>query len=120
MIQIFSEDIEFLKELYKNKSVSMYFFHEKYRLSPAQLGRTIRKFLQINCITLNNDIIELTENGTKWILANRIDLFLKSKKKYWKMVPENMSQEPLKTNDIYLPNINKLDKEIFKELEDGE
>lgn len=120
MMQIFSEDIEFIKELYIHNSVSMYFFHEKYMLSPAQLGRTIRKFTNIECVIMNDDNIELTEKGRKWIIANRKKLFIKTKEKYWKNIPIEMIQETFKINDTYKPNTKKLDSELFKIIEDGE
>lgn len=118
MMQIFSEDIEFIKELYIHNSVNMYFFHEKYMLSPAQLGRTIRKFTNIKCVIINDNNIELTDKGRKWIIANRKELFLKTKEKYWKNIPVEMAQEAFKINDTYKPK--KFDSELFKALEDGE
>ena len=108
-MQIFSEDIEFIKELYIHNSVSMYFFHEKYMLSPAQLGRTIRKFTNIECVIIDDNNIELTDKGRKWIIANRKELFLKTKEKYWKNIPIEMLQAAIKTNDTYKPNVKKLD-----------
>lgn len=118
MMYIFSEDIEFMRELYIYNSVSLYFFHEKYMLSPAQLGRTIRKFTDIECVILNENRIELTEKGRKWIIANRRELFLKTKEKYWKNIPIEMAQKTFKISDTYKPK--KLDSELFKTLEDGE
>lgn len=109
---LFSEDIEFLRELYIHNSVNIYFFHEKYMLSPAQLGRSIRKFTDIGCICLNEDCINLTENGRRWIIANRRILFLSSKDKYWKKVPVEMTQKVLNVADTYRPH--KLDSELFK------
>lgn len=117
-MQLFSEDIEFLRELYAQTSVSMYFFHEKYMLSPAQLGRTIRKFANINCVVLNGDCVELTPKGRNWIVANRRKLFFKVREKYWKNVPTEMLQKSSKIGDAYKPR--KLDSELFKALEDGE
>ena len=85
MMQLFSEDIEFVKELFSNNKVNMYIFHEKYMLSPAQLGRVIRKFTEKECIVVNGYDIELTEKGRKWIVTNRKELFLKEKKKSGKI-----------------------------------
>ena len=119
-MNLFSEDIEFVKELYAKRSVNIYVFHEKYMLSPAQLGRTIKKFLDLECIRINNDNGEITEKGLNWIIANRQELFLNSKYKYWKNVPFEMEQEAIKTDDTYKPNTKKLDPELFKTLEDGE
>ena len=119
-MRLFSEDIEFMRELYIYNSVSMYFFHEKYMMSPAQLGRTIRKFTKIGCIRISDSDIELTENGRRWIIANRRELFLKAKEKYWKNIPIEMAQEKFKINDTYKPITKKLDSELFNLLEGGE
>lgn len=119
-MRLFSEDIEFVKELYFHNSVSVYYFHEKYMLSPAQLGRTIRKFIEIECVTLNDTNITLTNKGRKWIIANRRELFLKNKDKYWKNIPIDMKQEAISINDTYKPDITKLDSELFRNFEDGE
>lgn len=114
----FSEDIEFMKELYINNSLSLYFFHEKYMLSPAQLGRTIKKFTDLKYVLVNDFDVVLTEKGRKWIIANRRELFLKTKEKHWKKVPIEMTREVFNINNTYKPT--KLDSELFNKLEDGE
>ena len=120
MMQMFSEDIEFLKELYLNNKINIYFFHEKYMLSPAQLGRTIRKFAKMKHIIVNDDNVELTENGRKWVIANRKELFLKEKEKLWKVVPAEMERVPIKINETYKLKTKNIDIELFKNIEDGE
>jgi hypothetical protein len=117
---MFSEDIEFVKELYINNKINIYFFHEKYMLSPAQLGRSIRKFAKMKYIIVNDDNIELTKSGRKWIIANRRVLFLKEKEKHWKAVPVEMEQPPMKINEVYKPKIRNIDTELFNNIEDGE
>jgi len=119
MMDLYSEDIELLKELYLREKVDFYFFHEKYKLSPAQLGRTLKKFKDAGLIVIEEQNIILNEIGIKWIIGNRRELFLKEKSKYWKNIPDEMTQEILGINDIYIPNRKKIDKEIFKNLEDG-
>ncbi len=118
-MDIYSEDIEFLRELYCKNEVDLYFFHEKYRLSPAQLSRTISKFIEIELIILQDNNIVLTETGKKWIISHRKNLFLDEKRKYWKEIPNNMVQETININELYKPNRNKLDTELFKNYEDG-
>lgn len=117
---IYSEDIEVIKELFPNKKVNIYFFHEKYRLSPAQLGRTIRKFTEMGLILVDGDYIELTEVGWKWVMANRQELFLKKKEKYWKNIPVDMLQLPMEINEFYTPKRKNIDVELFKNIEGGE
>lgn len=118
-MEIFSEDIEILRELIKNESVELYSFHEKYKLSPAQLARVIEKFKNLNLITLTNDQLSLTKDGAEWIFKNRKVIFLKERQKYWKEVPESMRQKKLEINEFYKPNRKKIDKELYKYIEDG-
>lgn len=117
-MDLFSEDIELLRELYLSNEKDLYFFHEKYKLSPVQLARTLKKFESKELIEIKNRIIILTEKGRNWIFYNRRMLFLKEKSKCWKNIPDEMKQEHLKINEIYKPNRSTLDKEIFKRLED--
>ena len=119
MMDLYSEDIELLKELYLREKVDFYFFHEKYKLSPAQLGRTLKKFKDAGFIVLDGQNIVLNETGRKWIIGNRRELFLKEKSKYWKKIPEEMKQDTLAINELYIPDRKKIDKEIFKNIEDG-
>lgn len=121
MMQFFSEDIEFLRELYIHRSLDMYFFHKKYLLSPAQLGMTIKKYLQMGCVVLNGRNIELTFAGYNWIVANRKSIFLTERAKYWKQIPFFVQYSRINPGDVYKPNIKKLDPELIKLLEeDGE
>lgn len=108
-MHLFSEDIEFLKELYKYGKINMYLFHEKYMLSPAQLARVIRKFEKIYVINLEGNSIILSEYGRKWIFLKRKEIFIKERFKYWKEVPKEMQQERLRPNELYLPIRKNLD-----------
>lgn len=119
MVKYFSEDIEFVKELFERKQVDLYFFHEKYLLSPAQLLRTTNKFIKEGIIELKNEVATLTPKGEKWIIYNRKTLFLNEKDKYWKEIPSKMRQNSIGIKDLYKPYRNKLDKELFKNIEDG-
>ena len=89
-MKLYSEDIEFLKELYERKHVDIYFFHEKYMLSPAQLARTIKKFTDKEIVEFEENLVTLTLKGEKWILSKRKSLFLKEKNKYWKDIAKVM------------------------------
>ena len=118
-MQLYSEDLEFIKELLNKKEVNLYFFHEKYLLSPAQLARTINKFLEGSLIELHDEKIRLTSKGEEWIICNRKSLFIHERKKYWKEIPSEMKQTPINKDELYKPNRNKLDTEFFKNIEDG-
>lgn len=118
-MDLFSEDIEFLKELYYRDQVEIYFFHEKYMLSPAQLARTIRKFEAEGIIVINDSTISVTTKGKKWIFAKRKELFLGQRTKYWKTIPLEMKQFKIDINEPYKPRSSNLDPEIYKKTEDG-
>lgn len=118
-MEYYSEDIKFIKELFERKKVNLYFFHEKYLLSPAQLARTIQKFVEEDVVELVNEEVKLTAKGEKWIICNRKSLFLHERKKYWKEIPTEMKQESIEINEFYKPNRNKIDTELFKNIEDG-
>lgn len=118
-MKLYSEDIEFLKELYHKDRVDLYFFHEKYRLSPAQLSRTLNKFLKMELVVLQGNEVLLNETGRMWIIKHRRDLFLGVRRKYWKEIPDNMVQNAININELYLPNKKSLDTELFKNFEDG-
>ena len=119
-MEIYSEDIEFLKELYSQNELDLYFFHEKYRLSPAQLSRTINKFLETGLIDLKENKVILNDVGRKWIISHRKKLFLDASRRYWKKVPEDMTQDVICINELYKPNRKEIDVELFKIFEDGE
>lgn len=115
----FSEDIEFLREIFEVKKISPYHFHQKYLLSPAQMARTLRKFLNLEVIEFKDNEAILTKTGESWIIENRKKIFMNSNK-YWKQVPEYMKQESLEINEVYKPNRKNLDSELFQIFEDGE
>ena len=119
-MDLYSEDIELLKWLYSKDKIEFYFFHEKYRLSPAQLARSLKKFFDLELIEIDNVLIILTQKGREWIFHNRLKLFLSKKSKYWKNIPEEMKQDTLAINELYLPFKKNIDEEILKNIEDGE
>lgn len=118
MMNIYSEDIEVLKELYIHNKLELYFFHEKYKLSPAQLVRTLDKFIALECIKITSGSVELTEKGYKWIFINRKRLFLQKKNKFWRNTNEDITQEQISIGDIYRIKKNRLDEGIFDNIED--
>lgn len=118
-MKLFSEDILLLKELFKTGKTELYFFHEKFMLSPAQLARSLRKFENEGLLIVKEKQVSLTDVGKEWIFENRKNLFVNEREKYWKKVPENMKVPQLGINQLYKPERKKIDKEIFLKLEDG-
>jgi hypothetical protein len=73
----FSEDRELLRDLYTYPAGrTYYYFHERYMLSPAQLARSLQRFSADNIITLDEELVLLSDFGKRWVLANRHSIFL--------------------------------------------
>ena len=85
---ISSSDKRILLELFKKrKSINIYYLHKKYLLSPAQINRFVRNYLEEKLISFDNCKIKLTEKGIEWILHNRKKIFLSHNKNKWKIIP---------------------------------
>lgn len=83
-----SADKKILMDLFKEQSSrQLYYFYEKYNFSPAQLSRFVRTYQKIGVISVQEDFIELTEFGRKWILTNRRRIFLQTREKLWRNIP---------------------------------
>jgi len=104
---ISSSDKKILLELFtERKAIYIYYFHEKYLFSPAQINRFIRNYLKEKIISFDDYKIKLTEYGIKWIVHNRRKIFLSHNKKEWKKIPngwlvkinENINDLKLKNN----------------------
>lgn len=119
MIKLYSEDIEIIRELSKRKEVDAYFFHEKYMLSPAQLLKSIKKLREEGIIIFEEKILSLTDKGKIWVMANRKQLFLQERSKYWKQISKEVKQERMMKNELYKPKKKNIDSELFKNIEDG-
>ena len=86
---ISSSDKKILLDLFtERKSIHMYYFHEKYLFSPAQMNRFVRNFLEEKVISFIDYKIKLTEHGIKWITRNRKKIFISPHKKEWKKIPD--------------------------------
>lgn len=110
----YSEDVEIIRELINNKHVDLYDLHLKYCLSPAQVSRSVRRFIVEGIVVSQDNVIELTDYGKEWIILNRKELFLDDSRKYWKQE----SQDSRYKEDDMLPYEYTL--EILKIIEEGE
>lgn len=116
-MKLYSEDIIILKEIFAKKKISLYQFHKKYRLSPAQILRCVEKLSSKEIVEILDDYISLTELGSKWIDANRSFIFLK-KFEYISHYDKDLHRiNKIKENSLYKPNIKILDSRILKEGE---
>lgn len=106
---ISSSDKKILLELFKErKSIYIYYFHEKYLFSPAQINRFVRNYLEERIISFIDYKIKITELGIKWIIHNRKKIFLSSNKKEWKKIPKEWLVEINKNIDDLDLKINYL------------
>ena len=72
----YSEDVEIIRELIHNKSIDLYDLHLKYRLSPAQVSRSVKNLLNEGVVEIEGETISMTDLGREWIIKNRHALFL--------------------------------------------
>ena len=110
----YSEDIEIIRQLIYNGHVNLYDLHIKYRLSPAQISRSVRKLQEEQVIIVDEKTISITNFGREWVIRNRRMLFLDDKRKYWKLEKDNAR---FKEGDI---SPLEYSIEILKIIEEGE
>ena len=103
---ISSSDKKILLELFtERKSICIYWFHEKYLFSPAQIIRFVRNYLEEKIISYEDYKIKLTEHGIKWVVHNREKIFLSPNKKVWKNIPKEWIVEVSENiDDLKLKN----------------
>lgn len=111
-----SEDIIILRVLFSKGNTDIYYFHEKYLLSPGQLARSFNKLIEMNIAQLNDDELQITDFGIKWTISNRKNIFLEEKEMFWKEVPAYMKREPLIINQMYKPKRKLLDYNYFSKI----
>lgn len=88
-MNITSADILIFKHLFEQVSPTpIYYFHEKFNLSPVHMSSFINKYDSFNIFIYNENGIELTVSGRLWIIKNRHQIFLSSRKKKWRYTPE--------------------------------
>lgn len=112
---IHSEDREILRILYGlSSSVDIFYFHEKYRLSPGQVARVIRKYLADELIYYKDDKLLLSELGRRWLLKNRRQIFWGIADKKWKDIPKEFRVEVSNDHDTKLPSLRTIKKIVEK------
>jgi DNA-binding PadR family transcriptional regulator len=103
-------DREVLKNVALKKKVNWYYFHQKYRLSPGQLSRSIRKLVSLEYIIIDDDNIELTPKGQKILYKERNKIFRKNEHESWLKVQDFRKAKNLKIDEFYNPLIYKSNK----------
>lgn len=87
----------------------IYTLHRKYRLSPAEIARSIRKLQIMKVVKSDGSNIELTKNGKNWMTKHRFQLF-SPEEKPWRNCPNEFMQQKIGVDKPYIPKISKLDK----------
>ena len=103
-------DIRILTDLYKSvDGLIPYIFFKRYKYSPSVVFKSTSKFINKGFIKESNEKLFLTEEGKKFLEKND---FTFSKDKFGK-IPVEFKQTRLEINEPYLPNVQKLPKEIL-------
>ena len=84
-MEIYSEDRELLRDLFKSsEGLDIYFFHEKYQLSPGQLHRSFQKFFEEGIVERMGDKLILNERGKLWVFFKRKEIFCSVENFFWR------------------------------------
>jgi len=103
-------DIRILTDLYKSvDGLIPYIFFKRYRYSPSVVYKSTSKFIKKGFIKEEDEKLFLTREGRKFLEKNN---FTFSKNKFDK-IPKEFKQTKLEINKPYLPNVQKLQKEIL-------
>ncbi len=103
---------ELLSDLKNKELKTIYSFHEKYRIGPGDLSRTINYLIE-------NQFIEVIDNTIRLLQMNDESKFLLLRDFFLNHSPDllnsNVTQESelLEINKPYLPNQELLDKSFF-------
>ncbi len=117
-----SEDREILRDLFKCPDGKMlFFFHDEYLLSPAQVSRSLQKFSELHLVEIDNEMVRLTEIGRKWVLANRRAIFFNVGHAFWKdpLIRKEWPEDELyreileSARNDYRPKMKRMNLEFF-------
>lgn len=100
------EETVVIKRLSLVGKESIYYFHEANHLTPAQMGRVIRKYVKAGIITQDENSIQLTEKGRAYIVDNRKRLFLMPKNRFW----ANEIHKYKESQDVVIDIVSELNK----------
>jgi hypothetical protein len=83
-------DREIIRLLWESdsKGIDVYELHERYRLSPAQIVRSVNRFSIERILALDNDRLYFLEGGRSWVVKNRDKIFY-GQAMPWKKIPDH-------------------------------
>lgn len=116
---VFLEGLIFKELFCRKRPVDPYYFHELYKISPAQIALFLETYKDSGFIQLTPyGRMELTKHGIKYILKNRKSLFIQRQIDYSDFTPEKSKEKSHITNyersiSLY-QNIKKIRKNQFQ------
>jgi len=117
-----SADREILRTLYSTMdAIDVYVFYERYNLLPSAILRSIRRFEAEGVIRLMEDAsLQLTEQGRRWVVGHRKQIFLRAVEAEWKEPPASYLIYPLPAFSPYIPKRRNISKKFFESLASGD
>ena len=100
-------DREVLRNLLKENSIDWYYFHEKYKLSPGQLSRSIKKLEAWNFLIIEDGLIRATDEGRIAILSERNKIFRRNSEDNYDKIQQERLGNKININQFYLPRKKK-------------
>ncbi len=109
-MKISKADIKILVDLYKSvDGLTAFMFFQRYKYGPALVFKTVEKFKKKKYIHSDDKKIYITDEGKQFVEKNR---FIFSKNKFSR-IPKEYLSEKIEINEPYLPNTEKISKEIL-------
>jgi hypothetical protein len=110
-------DRKILRTLYASLKppLALFQLHKDLGFSPAQVGSFVAKFVKNGIVNLQDESISLTEYGRKWLIANRIKVFLSHVHYDWQDIPREMRKQKNDVTSLYSPKKCNLGEHFFED-----
>lgn len=95
-----------------NDKISIFIFHDLYKISPGQMANFLRKFIGKKLIEYDGEFILLTPMGRAYILGRKKEIYFKVKMD-WKKIPKSMNSRRIKVNQPYFSELSSNDIKSF-------
>lgn len=109
-----SEEKIIVVDLLQYGRCSIYEFHEKYLLSPAQVYSSIVKLKNLNIIKVDEQYLSLEDNAKQTIYLFRHQIFRRQKP--WREIPEDFLDKTDREMTAYLPSFKQVDRRLLVEI----
>lgn len=92
-----------------SESVSLYFFHERFKLSAGQLFSICDSYSRKGFLIVHGTSAKLTEAGRLYVWQNRGRLFRDKGHPHWQAAPRRVDWKDVQPFDLAPPHYNWLD-----------